>query len=202
MIHHVNKWFLVCNGSPQLPTFTTANQSDSEIQLCTRGDFGFAEFCRGRVSLPKMEYTKPRGRTHGCAPTQDINRCDWYFRVGAGPRACPDLYGNIMMMGNHRGLPLRYHLVNFHKSGFYNKEILYISVGAGLPWPKWNTRNQKGAGTAPLRRASYDVNVCFRVGTDPCVCPHSFGNIIKMGNHRGLPLRNRLINISFMGIIK
>jgi hypothetical protein len=77
-----------------------------------------------------------------------------YFGVGADPCAYPDLYGNIMMMGNHRGLPLRYHLVNFHKSGFDNKEVPDISVGAGYPCPEKNAQEQtkKGAVTAPLRR--------------------------------------------------
>jgi hypothetical protein len=105
--------------------------------------------------------SKFNGRTHGCAPTQDIKQCDWYFRVGAGPRACPHSFGNIIKMGNHRGLPLRNRLVDFHKSGFDNKEILYISVGAGLPCPKWNAREKEGAGTAPLRRTSHDVIECF-----------------------------------------
>jgi len=60
--------------------------------------------------------SKFNGRTHGCAPTQEIVNMIEYFGVGADPCAYPDLYGNIMMMGNHRGLPLRYHLVNFYKS--------------------------------------------------------------------------------------
>jgi hypothetical protein len=115
-------------------TFITADPSSPWIRLFSRGEFGFCQSCRGAIYRARINVSKKGVINY--APTKDIIRRDWCFRVGAGPRACPDLYGNIMMMGNRRGLPLRYHLVNFHKSGFDNKEILYISVGAGFPCPK------------------------------------------------------------------
>jgi hypothetical protein len=49
----------------------------------------FCQFCRGRVALPKSEWGNQRGRTHGCAPTNDKIKVIDIARIGAGLKPAP-----------------------------------------------------------------------------------------------------------------